>query len=113
DSAGKQKLVSQLQSQDLDSFGRLAEQYVKGKPQISIPADIRPVDAYPRHPHDANQRQLYANAEQRGRELLRHGRIAAFLVAGGQGTRLGYDGPKGEYPVTAIKNKPLFQVFAE
>jgi UDP-N-acetylglucosamine/UDP-N-acetylgalactosamine diphosphorylase len=26
---------------------------------------------------------------------------------------LGYDGPKGEYPVTPIKNKPLFQVFAE
>ena len=39
--------------------------------------------------------------------------MAAFLVAGGQGTRLGYDGPKGEYPVTPIKNKPLFQVFAE
>src|SRR5699024_103206 len=37
----------------------------------------------------------------------------AFLVAGGQGTRLGYDGPKGEYPVTPIKQKPLFQVFAE
>jgi UDP-N-acetylglucosamine/UDP-N-acetylgalactosamine diphosphorylase len=34
-------------------------------------------------------------------------------VAGGQGTRLGYDGPKGEFPVTPIKNKPLFQVFAE
>ena len=41
------------------------------------------------------------------------GKIAAFLVAGGQGTRLGYEGPKGEYPVTPIKSKPLFQVFAE
>jgi hypothetical protein len=28
-------------------------------------------------------------------------------------TRLGYDGPKGEFPVTPVKNKPLFQVFAE
>ena len=33
--------------------------------------------------------------------------------AGGQGTRLGYDGPKGEFPVTPIKHKPLFEVFAE
>src|SRR6185369_14856312 len=50
---------------------------------------------------------------RRGEELLRGGKIAAFLVAGGQGTRLGYEGPKGEFPVTPIKHKPLFQVFAE
>jgi len=44
---------------------------------------------------------------------LRAGRVAAFTVAGGQGTRLGYDGPKGTFPVTPIKKKTLFQVFAE
>ncbi|MEM7808610.1 MAG: UDPGP type 1 family protein, partial [Planctomycetota bacterium] len=44
---------------------------------------------------------------------LADGKVAAFLVAGGQGTRLGYDGPKGEFPVTPVKDKPLFQVFAE
>src|SRR5205814_5392954 len=49
----------------------------------------------------------------RGNEMLRQGRIGAFVVAGGQGTRLGYDGPKGEFPITPVKNKPLFQVFAE
>ena len=90
----------------------LANDYVKQKPLIAIPKDIQPVPAYPKHPA-ANQRQLYEDADRRGRELLKAGKVAAFLVAGGQGTRLGYDGPKGEYPVTPIKNKPLFQVFAE
>jgi UDP-N-acetylglucosamine/UDP-N-acetylgalactosamine diphosphorylase len=64
-------------------------------------------------PRDEKQRQLYRDAQKRGEDLLRAGKVGAFLVAGGQGTRLGYDGPKGEYPVTPIKSKPLFQVFAE
>jgi UDP-N-acetylglucosamine/UDP-N-acetylgalactosamine diphosphorylase len=77
-----------------------------------LPKDIQPVQAFPRHP-DAARRQLYQDADHKGRELLTQGKVAAFLVAGGQGTRLGYDGPKGEYPVTPVRNKPLFQVFAE
>ncbi|HEX4794964.1 MAG TPA: UDPGP type 1 family protein [Humisphaera sp.] len=112
DAAGRAKLEKQLASQHLDTLKQLAKEYVTHKPQIPLPKEIRPVKAYPRVP-DAKQRALYDQAQQRGRELLKAGKIAAFLVAGGQGTRLGYDGPKGEFPITPIKNKPLFQVFAE
>ncbi len=48
-----------------------------------------------------------------GEEALRQGEVAAFLVAGGQGSRLGFDGPKGIFPVTPVKQKSLFQLFAE
>lgn len=48
-----------------------------------------------------------------GREALRADRVAALTVAGGQGTRLGYDGPKGTFPITPILGKSLFQVLAE
>src|SRR5437867_4400889 len=113
DAAGRDRLASQLSSLDLGLMNRLADEYVKHNPPLHLPKDIRPVQTYPRVPRDDKLRQLYRNAENRGPELLRAGKIGAFLVAGGQGTRLGYDGPKGEYPVTPIKNKPLFQVFAE
>jgi UDP-N-acetylglucosamine/UDP-N-acetylgalactosamine diphosphorylase len=112
DLCGRQKLERQLAGLDLKLIRELAEDYVRNKPKIEIPKDIQPVQAYPRQAGE-KYRQLYADAEKRGRELLAAGKVAAFLVAGGQGTRLGYDGPKGEYQVTPIRNKPLFQVFAE
>jgi UDP-N-acetylglucosamine/UDP-N-acetylgalactosamine diphosphorylase len=108
----QRKLAAQLDALDLDAMQELIETQVKQKSPVAIPQKIEPVKAYPHEP-TAEHRQLYHDAELRGRELLRQGKVGAFLVAGGQGTRLGYDGPKGEYPVTPIKNKPLFQVFAE
>ena len=112
DDAGKAKLMGQLGALDLTHIAKLADEYVTHKPHVTLPKDIQPVKAYPRVA-DAANRDLYGQARQTGFALLRRGKVAAFLVAGGQGTRLGYDGPKGEYPVTPVKAKPLFQCFAE
>ncbi|MHC4806876.1 MAG: UTP--glucose-1-phosphate uridylyltransferase, partial [Planctomycetota bacterium] len=48
-----------------------------------------------------------------GRKLISTGKVAAFVVAGGQATRLEFDGPKGDFPISPVKNKTLFQIFAE
>lgn len=48
-----------------------------------------------------------------GKNLISQGKVGCLIVAGGQGTRLSYDAPKGTFPVSVIKNKSLFQVFAE
>lgn len=55
------------------------------------------------------------NVEDRkeGEELIRQGKVGCLILAGGQGTRLGIDGPKGIIPVTLIKKKSLFQLFCE
>lgn len=52
-------------------------------------------------------------AYQLGEEALRAGRVATLLVAGGQGTRLGFDGPKGAYPIGPLSGRTLFQMHAE
>ena len=38
-----------------------------------------------------------------GEELISNNRVAAFTVAGGQGTRLGHNGPKGTLGCTLEK----------
>jgi UDP-N-acetylglucosamine/UDP-N-acetylgalactosamine diphosphorylase len=110
---GRERLGGQLATLDPKLVSELAEQYVRNKPPVAIPRDIQPVKAYPRHANTPELKGLYAKAKARGSELLKAGKVGAFLVAGGQGTRLGYDGPKGEFPLTPIRHKPLFQVFAE
>ena len=112
DDGSKEQLRRQLSALDLGEIDELAEKHVRHKSAIGIPQQIQPVKAYPRRPTPEFVK-LYGEAKQIGLDLLKQGKVAAFLVAGGQGTRLGYDGPKGEFPITPIKNKPLFRVFAE
>jgi UDP-N-acetylglucosamine/UDP-N-acetylgalactosamine diphosphorylase len=58
-------------------------------------------------------RDKYARALERGERLAAEHKVAAFTVAGGMGTRLNFDGPKGNVPATPLRNKILFRVFAE
>ncbi len=60
-------------------------------------------------PRDA----VTSDIADRGRALLSAGKVAAFTVAGGQGTRLGFDGPKGAFEISPVRGKPMFQLFAE
>jgi len=54
-----------------------------------------------------------SGARERGEALLSRGAVSVFTVAGGQGTRLGWNGPKGTFPATPITGKPLFALLAE
>ncbi|HEV3004180.1 MAG TPA: UDPGP type 1 family protein [Pirellulales bacterium] len=54
-----------------------------------------------------------ADAARCGRAALAAGRVALVLVAGGQGTRLGFDHPKGLYPIGPISQASLFQILIE
>jgi len=57
--------------------------------------------------------RIDGEARELGEEQIRCGRTAFLTVAGGQGTRLGYDGPKGMFPVTPLRRLTLFALFAE
>ena len=66
-----------------------------------------------RIPRTKEEKEEEAQARAKGEELLREGRVAAFVVAGGQGTRLGFEGPKGAFEIGPLTRRTLFQHHAE
>ncbi len=51
--------------------------------------------------------------EERGRELVRQGKVGCIILAGGVGSRLGTEVPKGTIPISCVKEKSFFQLFLE
>ncbi len=101
-------LLAQIETLDLEGLGALVERYVKRRETPALPADLAPAPCYTLE--GGWDRAGYG---ARGEALLRAGKIAAFTVAGGQGTRLGFEGPKGAYPGGAVTGKPLFGCLAD
>jgi len=110
--AQRKSLLTQIEGIDWPEVARLIETHVKQKPTWAMPDHVEPAPWYPHVPPD-DLRPKYDEARTLGEQLVRDGRVAAFTVAGGQGSRLGYDGPKGCYPATPIRGLPLFACFAE
>ena len=110
DAQRRNSLLGQLQDIDFGQLAALIQSQVVREPQPVNLRDLEPAPYYAHEPgstYDANQYR------EVGEELIRAGKVAAFTVAGGQGTRLGWRGPKGAYPGTVVTGKPMFRLFAE
>lgn len=110
--AGQRSLLEQLEQIDFVALDALIENYVRLKPEIGIPDDLSPARYYPNDPSEGDGYDADRFGAI-GRDLIAQGKVAAFTVAGGQGTRLGWNGPKGTFPGTVVTGKPLFHCFAE
>jgi UDP-N-acetylglucosamine/UDP-N-acetylgalactosamine diphosphorylase len=105
DDAGRKELTEQLSKVNFEQVARLYAERDKAAP---VPSQdrIQPIPVAQIDAADAETRRL-------GEEALRRGEVAVLLVAGGQGSRLGFEHPKGMYPVGPVSNASLFQIHAE
>jgi len=109
----RQSLLTQIDKLDFKAIDTWVQQYIKTAPTVVSLGNLTPAPFYPAAPGSADQQSLYKKARQLGTQLISTGKVAAFIVAGGQGTRLGFDGPKGDFSVSPVKNKTPFRIFAE
>jgi UDP-N-acetylglucosamine/UDP-N-acetylgalactosamine diphosphorylase len=76
------------------------------------PGNFEPADV-DTLPGTAQEKEQRWTAARVGEKAIKEGTIGAILVAGGQGTRLGFHGPKGVFPVGPVTDKSLYQYFLE
>ena len=110
DEAGRRRLLDQLEGVDLELVrlhGRLA-----GASGAPPPArEIAPPDLFPLR-RSPQQEARAREARELGEARLAAGKVGFVLVAGGQASRLGYDGPKGAFPVGPVSGRSLFELHA-
>ncbi len=108
----RQHLLNECAEVDLAEVRNLHETLVAGQSAGGFDASGLAPIPFLEHPKHGGDSALWAKAAATGRAHLRAGKVAFLTVAGGQGTRLGYDGPKGTFAITPVRHQSLFAVFA-
>jgi len=105
-----QQLTAQLEKIDLDELAQLCQ----SADQEEAPRDYSTLTPPPAiRLRDLQDQQATQAAIEAGEQLLKQGKVAALLVAGGQGSRLGFDHPKGMFPIGPVSDNTLFQFHLE
>lgn len=93
----KNELLSQIERTDFTVIEQAAEGGKRGK--------IAPIKAMTLSEIELGRERF----ERIGMEAVRAGKVGAVLLAGGMGTRLGYDAPKGMYDIGINRHVYIFQ----
>lgn len=107
--AERRELLNDLTGIDFEGLQSL---FAQTRRSDAVAGEFGPAPFIP-IPKTEGENAQRAQAREAGIAHIRARKVAAFLVAGGQGTRLGYDGPKGKFPVSPVAGKTLFQIHAE
>jgi UDP-N-acetylglucosamine/UDP-N-acetylgalactosamine diphosphorylase len=112
DEAGRARLAGQIEAIDLALMTELFRETAAAQDWAALARRAEPPPAI--RIADRQRGRFTANeARDRGIRALEAGEIGVLLTAGGQGSRLGFDKPKGLYPIGPISQASLLQVHLE
>ena len=105
----KEVLAESVLETDLESVEKVFKK-INVKAETSSNG-IAPMNATIKENVSEEERQKYYEL---GKKVIENNEYAVVTVAGGQGTRLGHNGPKGTYKINTIKGeKSLFEILCE
>lgn len=98
--AKKEELLAAINKADFSTLAILKNPEMK-----QVRGKIEPLSAL-RISEIESKKEKYTNI---GIEAVKSGKVGAILLAGGQGTRLGYDKPKGTFNIGVTKELYIFE----
>src|SRR5208337_540798 len=111
--AQRVRLQAEIAAIDFDQLSGLIGDLIRGESAAAVEPDrVQPIEVI-RQPQTDGQRVARRRAVEIGAETLAAGEVALIVVAGGAGTRLGFEGPKGTFPIGPVSQASLFQIHAE
>ena len=103
----KKELLNQIKNIDFELMNSL---YLTTKQEIKHNSDeITPMEYMDKY----KLYDDYKYYENIGKKAIKDGKLAAVTMAGGQGTRLGHDGPKGTFDIGLDSHKSLFELLCD
>src|SRR5437868_5934561 len=109
--AERATIAEQIRSVDLDLIDRLFKHQAGEIDWAALAARAESPPAI--RLRDPNNRFSAAEARRRGEAELRADTVGVIIVAGGQGTRLGFPKPKGMFPIGPVSGATLLQMLFE
>ena len=107
DDKKKEELLKQIQEIDFELVNEL---YNSTKEKKTKENDkITPISYLDKY----KLKDDYKYYESIGKKAIKEGKLAAVTMAGGQGTRLGHNGPKGTYDIGLDSHKSLFELLSD
>lgn len=117
DEASYTRLAPQIANVDLEQLTRLCEAVVEKEDWAELARRAEPPPALRlnsrRGHHESEFGWTAKQARQRGEQALDEGKVGVLMTAGGQGSRLGFDRPKGLYPIGPVSGASLLQIHIE
>lgn len=104
----KDKLLDDILTIDFNQLEKLYEK--RNFKQVYSEAEIEPISYVEKDKMSKEEREKY---DEIGTKAIKAGKLAAVTMAGGQGTRLGHNGPKGTFDIGLESHKPIFELLCE
>lgn len=108
DEEKKLNLIEQVNNVDFEEMKRL---YDSTKEDNKLNYTIEPIGFIDKSKLSSEEKE---ELSERGKKLIKNGGYAVVTMAGGQGTRLGYNGPKGTFKLDVTpEGKYIFEILLD